>query len=54
MTAGRQRETGSTRERGRMVERFEATWESLTQFRCPDWFRDAKFGIWSRWASPEN
>ena len=22
---------------------------SLEQFKCPDWFRDAKFGIWSHW-----
>jgi alpha-L-fucosidase len=28
---------------------FSPTWESLRQFRCPDWFRDAKFGIWSHW-----
>jgi len=23
--------------------------ESLTQYHCPEWFRDAKFGIWSHW-----
>ena len=28
---------------------FEPTWTSLLQFTCPDWFRDAKFGIWSHW-----
>lgn len=28
---------------------FEATWESLREFRCPQWFRDAKFGIWAHW-----
>lgn len=28
---------------------FEATVESLAKFTCPDWFRDAKFGIWSHW-----
>ena len=28
---------------------FEPTWESLGQYRCPEWFRDAKFGIWSHW-----
>ena len=28
---------------------FEPTWESLRQYQCPDWFRDAKFGIWSHW-----
>ncbi len=29
--------------------RFEGNWESLMQFRCPDWFRDAKFGMWAHW-----
>ncbi|MDF7824621.1 alpha-L-fucosidase [Pontiellaceae bacterium B12227] len=28
---------------------FEPTWESLRQYECPDWFRDAKFGIWAHW-----
>ena len=28
---------------------FEPTWESLEQYRCPNWFRDAKFGIWTCW-----
>ena len=28
---------------------FEATWESLRKYQCPEWFRDAKFGIWSHW-----
>jgi alpha-L-fucosidase len=23
--------------------------ESFTQYHCPEWFRDAKFGIWSHW-----
>ena len=25
---------------------FEATFESLRNHECPDWFRDVKFGIW--------
>ena len=26
------------------------TWESLAEhYRVPDWFRDAKFGIWAHW-----
>src|ERR1017187_6601086 len=29
--------------------RFKASWESLQQYQCPEWFRDAKFGIWSHW-----
>ena len=29
---------------------FKPTWESLqTQYRAPEWFRDAKFGIWAHW-----
>jgi len=28
---------------------FQPTWESLSQYQCPDWFRDAKFGIWAHW-----
>ena len=28
---------------------FKGTPESLKQFQCPDWFRDAKFGIWAHW-----
>ena len=28
---------------------FEPTWESLQNYACPDWFRDAKFGIWAHW-----
>jgi alpha-L-fucosidase len=28
---------------------FQPNWESLAHYRCPDWFRDAKFGIWAHW-----
>jgi len=28
---------------------FEGTRASLQSYRIPDWFRDAKFGIWSHW-----
>jgi alpha-L-fucosidase len=28
---------------------FQPTMESLTNYRCPQWFRDAKFGIWAHW-----
>jgi len=28
---------------------FKATDESLQQYQYPEWFRDAKFGIWSHW-----
>ena len=26
---------------------FEPTVESLLDYQCPEWFRNAKFGIWS-------
>ncbi len=26
--------------------KFHPTWESLRQYQTPEWFRDAKFGIW--------
>jgi len=29
--------------------KFEPTWDSLKQYQCPAWFRDAKFGIWAHW-----
>lgn len=32
-----------------MSKKFEATFDSLYEYRCPDWFRDVKFGIWSHW-----
>jgi len=31
--------------------RFEPTWESLGAYRTPEWFRDAKFGIWAHWGA---
>ena len=30
-------------------KKFEASFESLSTFECPSWFRDAKLGIWSHW-----
>jgi alpha-L-fucosidase len=29
--------------------RFEPTWQSLQQYKVPEWFRNAKFGIWAHW-----
>jgi len=31
------------------TKQFEASFDSLKEYQCPDWFRDAKFGIWSHW-----
>jgi alpha-L-fucosidase len=28
---------------------FKPDMESLKQYECPEWFRDAKFGIWAHW-----
>ena len=33
-----------------IVGPFRPNWESLKAYRCPDWFRDAKFGIWAHWS----
>jgi len=30
---------------------FRPEWESLKQYRAPEWFRDAKFGIWAHWSA---
>ena len=32
-----------------MNQRFEPSFESLRTYEVPEWFRDAKFGIWSHW-----
>lgn len=32
-----------------MSQHFEATFDSLRAYKAPEWFRDAKFGIWSHW-----
>ena len=28
---------------------FSPNWESLSGWECPEWFKDAKFGIWAHW-----
>ena len=30
---------------------FQPSWESIHQYKTPDWFRDAKFGIWAHWTA---
>jgi alpha-L-fucosidase len=30
-------------------DRFSPTWQSLKKYNAPDWFRDAKFGIFIHW-----
>lgn len=29
--------------------KFEPTWQSLSQYKVPEWYRNAKFGIWAHW-----
>ena len=29
---------------------YQPTWDSLLQYEAPDWYRDAKFGIWAHWS----
>ena len=38
-------ETEETMQTGR----FSPTWESLSGYEIPEWFKDAKFGIWAHW-----
>src|SRR5687768_4553176 len=28
---------------------FKPTWESLQQYQTPEWYRNAKFGMWAHW-----
>ena len=33
-----------------IAQEKELSWDELaSQYECPDWFRDAKFGIWFHW-----
>ncbi len=29
---------------------YQPTWDSLLQYDTPEWYRDAKFGIWAHWS----
>lgn len=31
------------------AQKYEPNWESLSQYSCPEWFSDAKFGIFIHW-----
>ncbi|WP_341841697.1 alpha-L-fucosidase [Chitinophaga caseinilytica] len=28
---------------------FQPNWDSLSNYAVPDWYRDAKFGLWAHW-----
>ncbi len=32
-----------------MRGKFQPTWESLSNYKIPEWFRNVKFGIWAHW-----
>ncbi len=39
-----------TNENEKMAEgQYQPHWESLKKHKTPEWFRDAKFGIWAHW-----
>ncbi|SDM80930.1 alpha-L-fucosidase [Pedobacter steynii] len=35
--------------KAQVAEKYEASWPSLEKYQVPDWFRDAKFGIFIHW-----
>ena len=32
-----------------LSQTYQPTWESLSKYECPEWYRDAKFGIFIHW-----
>lgn len=30
---------------------FQPDWQSLKQYKSPEWYKDAKFGIWAHWGA---
>jgi len=40
---------GMQRLGARVESPFVPTWDSLAAYKVPQWFRDAKFGIWAHW-----
>lgn len=47
--SGKIRSIGDIRNPGIQKGPFEPTYTSLSRFECPEWFRDAKLGIWAHW-----
>jgi len=41
--------TGSASRIALDAETFQANWDSLSRHKCPEWYRDAKFGIYFHW-----
>lgn len=42
-------ETASIVTEAKDEKRYEANWESLSQYKIPEWYTDAKFGIFIHW-----
>lgn len=40
---------GAALAQGNKMQKFEPTWVSLNEYKAPEWYRDAKFGIWAHW-----
>ncbi|MDX1283555.1 MAG: alpha-L-fucosidase, partial [Draconibacterium sp.] len=41
--------TSVTKKENQESEKYKADWESLKKHKTPDWFLDAKFGIYCHW-----
>lgn len=39
----------STKQEPLVPGQFAPDWKSLSRYQTPEWFRDAKFGIWAHW-----
>ena len=49
-TTAQQYKVPVTNEKETMAEGpYQPQWESLIKHKTPEWFRDAKFGIWAHW-----
>jgi alpha-L-fucosidase len=35
--------------RNNVIGPFQPNWDSLAKYQVPEWYRDAKFGIWAHW-----
>ena len=49
LTASAQSATPAQGQSPQTRDRYQANWESLQRYTTPDWFRDAKFGIFIHW-----
>ena len=47
--AGQAKDVRQTTAATPMPVKYEPSWESLSQYKVPDWYRDAKFGIFLHW-----